>query len=404
MKYDVAIIGAGPAGIMAAISAAKKGVSVLLLEKNAVIGRKILATGNGRCNITNRNVSADNFYGGDKKFIAKVLASFDQNQTKQFFESLGLFLKEEDRGRMFPRTNQAKSVVEILEHELNKLKVKVEVNAEVKSIDNSDCWSMELSDGREFKSRSLIVTTGGKAAHQFGSSGDGIFWARKLGHNIENIYAALVPVEVEEDDVQSIQGIKVEAKAGFSRNGELLSEKSGDLIFTHYGLSGPAIMSQSRHAAPFLDSGIEVRIDLVTDKEKQELDKLLQNIFENNGAKTVKNALTGLIPMNLIPVIVERSSLDPEIKCANISKIQRAQIVHHLKNFTFKVTKLRPLKEAQVSRGGVDVGEIQDNLESKIIQDLYFAGEVLDVDGDSGGFNLQWAWSSGHLAGISASH
>lgn len=402
MKYDIAIIGAGPSGIMAAITAARKGKRVLLLEKNPAIGRKILATGNGRCNITNKKVTANNFHGGNSEFISNVLDSFSNIETMNFFENLGLVLKEEDRGRMFPRTNQAKSVVEILEHELKNLNVDIQTTTEIKSIDKNDCWIMKTADGNTFESQRLILTTGGKAAHQFGSSGDGIFWAMKLGHKIEPIFAALVPIEVTEEWVKRIQGIKVEAKASFYADDKIVSEKAGDLIFTHYGLSGPAIMSQSREIAPLLDKNVEVKIDFIADKSEKELDDLIRKIFENNGAKTTKSALAGLIPMNLIPVILDQSYVSDDLKCAGVSKSQRAEIVKNLKSLTFKVTKIRPLKEAQVTRGGVNVSEVNNNLESKIVPSLFFAGEMLDVDGDSGGFNLQWAWSSGYLAGESA--
>lgn len=402
MKYDVAIIGAGPSGIMAAITAARNGKQVLLLEKNPAIGRKILATGNGRCNITNKKVTVNNFHGGTPEFTSSILNNFSNIKTIDFFENLGLVLKEEDRGRMFPRTNQAKSVVEILEHELKNSNVDVQTSTEIKSINKNIDWTLEAADGKIFNSDKLILTTGGKASHQFGSSGDGIFWAMKLGHKIVPIFAALVPVEVKEEWVKRIQGIKVEAKASFYADNNLVSERAGDLIFTHYGLSGPAIMSQSREIAPLLDQKVEVKIDFITDKTANELDELIRKIFENNGAKTTKNALTGLIPMNLIPVILDQSYVSDDLKCAGVSKNQRAEIVKNLKSLTFNVTKIRPLKEAQVTRGGVSVNEVNDNLESKIVPNLFFAGEMLDIDGDSGGFNLQWAWSSGHLAGDSA--
>jgi len=405
MKYDVAIIGAGPAGIMAAISAKKNGASVVLIEKNSAIGRKILATGNGRCNITNKLAKVENYHGSSHEFIGEVLNAFDQHQTMKFFEKLGLILKEEDRGRMFPRTNQASSVVEILKHELERLQVEVKLNSEVKKIEKKSGWNIQLSNGATIYSDKLIVTTGGRAAHQFGSSGDGLFWLKNLGLKIADVYASLVPIETKEDWVKDIQGLKVEAKASFYVDEKKISERLGDLIFTHFGLSGPAIMSQSRNIAPFVaNSVVRVELDFMVDQTEKDLDDMIARIFNSGGAKTVKNALAGLVPGKLIPIVLHQSSIDENKISAEISKAQRSKIVQNLKSLTLNISKLRPLKEAQVTRGGASTDEINpQTLESKKVTSLYLAGEILDVDGDSGGFNLQWSWSSGHVAGNSAS-
>ncbi len=405
MKYDIAIIGAGPAGIMAAITAKKNGAGVILIEKNDAIGRKILATGNGRCNITNKLAKVENYHGSNQEFIGEVLHAFDQHQTMKFFENLGLILKEEDRGRMFPRTNQASSVVEILKHELERLQVEVRLKSVVKKITNISEWNIQLSNGSTIYSDKLIVTTGGRAAHQFGSSGDGLFWLKNLGVKIADVYAALVPVETKEDWVSKIQGLKVEAKASFYVDDKKVSERLGDLIFTHFGLSGPAIMSQARNIAPFVvNSVVRVELDFMVDQTEKDLDDMIARIFNSGGAKTVKNALAGLVPTKLIPIILHQSGINENKISAEISKVQRSEIVKNLKSLTLNVSKLRPLKEAQVTRGGVATDKISpETLESLQIKKLYLAGEILDVDGDSGGFNLQWAWSSGHVAGNSAS-
>lgn len=404
MKYDVAIIGAGPAGIMSAISARRNGSSVILIEKNDAIGRKILATGNGRCNITNRFAKVENYHGSNPEFIRTVLSAFDQHETMKFFEELGLILKEEDRGRMFPRTNQASSVVDILAHELEKLKVEIKLNSEVKKIEKDESWKITLSNSEVINSEKLILTTGGKAAHQFGSSGDGLFWSKNLGISIEQIYASLVPVETKEEWVKQIQGLKVEAQATFFVDDEIVSQRSGDLIFTHYGLSGPAIMSQSRFIAPYVDNkDVRVELDFMKDNTAKDLDEMLSKIFNAAGHKTIKSALVGMVPTNLIAVILDEADIFDTKKVAEISKVERSAIVRNLKSLTFHIAKLRPLKEAQVTRGGISTDEVDPNtLESKKVKDLFFAGEILDVDGDSGGFNLQWAWSSGYLSGTQA--
>lgn len=404
MKYDVAIIGAGPAGIMSAISARRNGSSVILIEKNDAIGRKILATGNGRCNITNRFAKVENYHGSNPEFIRTVLSAFDQHETMKFFEELGLILKEEDRGRMFPRTNQASSVVDILAHELEKLKVEIKLNSEVKKIEKDESWKITLSNSEVINSEKLILTTGGKAAHQFGSSGDGLFWSKNLGISIEQIYASLVPVETKEEWVKQIQGLKVDAQATFFVDDEIVSQRSGDLIFTHYGLSGPAIMSQSRFIAPYVDNkDVRVELDFMKDNTAKDLDEMLSKIFNAAGHKTIKSALVGMVPTNLIAVILDEADIFDTKKVAEISKVERSAIVRNLKSLTFHIAKLRPLKEAQVTRGGISTDEVDPNtLESKKVKDLFFAGEILDVDGDSGGFNLQWAWSSGYLSGTQA--
>jgi len=405
MKYDVAIIGAGPAGIMAAITAKQNVASVILIEKNDAIGRKILATGNGRCNITNKSISPKNYHGSNQEFISSVLSTFDQDKTIKFFEDLGLILKEEDRGRMFPRTNQASSVVEILNHELDRLKVEIKLNGEVKRIESKDGWEILLADGSIIKSDKLILTTGGRAAFQFGSSGDGLFWSRNLGIKIEDIYAALVPVETKEEWVKEVQGLKAEAEAKFFVDGEQVSKRSGDLIFTHYGLSGPAIMSQARFVAPFVENNaVTVKLDFMKDHTEKQLDEMIAKMFNASGAKSVKNALVGLVPAKLIPIILREANIEEMRNAAEISKNQRNDIVQNLKSLTLNITKIRPLKEAQTTRGGISADEMTaDTLESKKFKGLYFAGEIMDVDGDSGGYNLQWAWSSGFLAGKSAS-
>jgi len=400
-KYDVAIIGAGPAGIMAAISASENGKRVLLIEKNDQIGRKILATGNGRCNLTNRNIKVERFHGATPSFVSSVIAQFDQNKTIKFFEDLGLMLKEEDRGRIFPRTNQASSVVEILEYKLKENNVEILLNATVKKISKDTNWNLLLEDGRNILSDRLIIATGGKAAHYLGSSGDGLFWARNMGHTVSSIYAALVPVETQEAWTKDVSGVKVEAKVWTTSNGEMISDKYGDLLFTHFGLSGPVVMSQSRFIAPLVEQKeVKIHIDLFNDISEEVLAKNILRNFEMNGKKAVKNCLVGLIPQRLISIILMISGVDGERKAAEVSREGRMTIAKTLKDLTLTVKSLRPLKEAQVTAGGIVCDEINSGtLESLILPGLYFAGEIIDVDADSGGFNLQWAWSSGYVAG-----
>lgn len=401
-KYDVAVIGAGPAGIMASITASKDGKRVVLIEKNPQIGRKLLATGNGRCNLTNTQVIVDRFHGANPKFIETVINQFDQYATIEFFQNLGLVLKEEDNGRIFPRTNQASSVVEVLKHRLSVNKVAILVDAQVKAIERSTVWKVSLANGKQFEADNLVIATGGRAAHHLGSTGDGLYWAEKLGHSITSIYPALVPVETVETWPKDIQGIKVEASVWATSNDKKISEASGDLLFTSYGVSGPSVMAQAGSIAPLLKtSRVVLHIDLFPDMTDDQLDQTVLRIFQNDGRIAVKDSLIGLLPNNMIPVILRFAGVDELEQAGGISKRKRLGIVRTLKDLTLTVAKLRPLKEAQVTAGGLNTDEIKPrSLQSKLVKGLYFAGEIIDVDGDSGGFNLQWAWSSGYVAGM----
>lgn len=398
--FDVAIIGAGPAGIMAAITASENS-SVVLIEKNETVGRKILATGNGRCNITNRLTEVGRYHSNNLDVVKNILSKFDQFESMKFFENLGIVLKEEDNGRIFPRTNQAQTVVDALTHELHEKNIKVKTNSEVKNISKTeDGFRIDLKNNDNIESKKLILATGGKAAHHLGSSGDGLFWARVLGHTITPTYPALVPIETVEAWPKDISGLRVEGKSTVSVGTEIISEKSGDILFTHFGLSAPAIMYHAGQIAPHLGKNVKIHLDLFPENSEKELDKILADIFEKSGKKALKNSLAGLIPNNLAPVILNLLEINAERKTAEVSKIDRAKIAQILKNLTLNVKALRSFKEAQVASGGVSFSEIDvKNLQSKKVPGLYFAGEILDCYGDSGDFNLQWAWSSGHLAG-----
>lgn len=404
-KFHIAIIGGGAAGSMVAISACSDDSSVVLIERNNRIGKKILTTGNGRCNLTNTNISVDRYHGANPKFISSVIGEFDHKKTMVFFESLGIILKEEDNGRIFPRNNQASAVRDALEYELQRKNVCIKTNSLVRKIKKNIDWQILLENGQEIRAKKLIIATGGKAAHQFGSSGDGYYWAEKFGHKIIATYPALVPMETEEKCFKEIQGIKIEGRVSISSSNKVIGQKQGDILFTHFGLSGPAVMAQARIIASKIESDkLKIHLDLFPEITDKKLDEKIKKIFEVNGAKFVKNCLGGAIPASLAVVILKNINIDPDKKAATISKLDREKIVTILKNIELTPKKLLPFKEAQVTSGGICADEINsETLESKIVQGLYFAGEIIDVDGDSGGFNLQWAWSSGHLAGTSAS-
>jgi len=399
--FDVAVIGAGPAGILAAISAAQSGANVILCEKNEAIGRKILATGNGRCNISNTTITADRYHGTDVSTAMPILNSFN---ATTYFESIGVLLKEEDRGRLFPRTNQASSVVDALKAELNRLGVIVKTGYTVKGLLPGKPWTMLGENGDEISAATVILTTGGRAAHQFGSSGDGLFWAKNLEHDIVPIHAALVPLETEETWVKDIMGIRLTSRVRLFADNNEIASREGDIIFTHFGISGPAVMGLAREVDPLLAAGKSVTIvlDLTPDLSNEKLDTTLATLASSDGKKLVRSNLSGLVPKNIIPQIMAMAGVNIDQKAAETSKKQRQDIIHAIKNFKLTASKVRPLKEAQVTAGGISLPEVTADLESKKVPGLYFAGEILDIDGDSGGFNLQWAWASGKLAGDAA--
>lgn len=401
-KHDLAIIGAGPAGMMAAVTASQDGKRVVLLERNPQLGRKLLSTGNGRCNLTNTQLSVDRYHGANPEFIQTVIGQFDQNATMEFFRDLGLILKEEDEGRVFPRTNQASSVVEVLRRRLLSNKVDIALNAHVSAIERSTVWKIALTDGGQFESDDLIIATGGRAAHHLGSTGDGLFWARKLGHTLTPIYAALVPIEVVETWPRELAGVKVEARVWATSDGRTISEATGDLLFTSYGVSGPSVMALAGSIAPVLhESQVALHIDLFPDMTQEQLYRIVLGILESAGPSPVRDALVGLLPSNMIGVVLGLAGINELQPAHGISKQNRLGLVRTLRDMTLTVSKLRPLKEAQVTTGGVSAEEIDPRtLQSRLISGLYFAGEIIDVDGDSGGFNLQWAWSSGRVAGM----
>ena len=406
-NYDIAIIGAGPAGIMASISASKNGARVLLLEKNANLGRKLLITGNGRCNLTNKNIETSRYHGSNPKFVEPVFAQFNYEQTITFFESLGIVFKEENHGRIFPRTNQATTIVQALEHEIRENKIHVMTKANVNHIIKDKPWKIDLENHNSFIVKNIIVTTGGKAAHQFGSSGDGLFWSKNLGHTIKPLYASLVPAETTEAWPTQLQGLKVESTIrGFYEN-RRLAESTGDLLFTHYGLSGPAIMSISGDIAALVSEKpnlVRLEIDFIPEIGYKDLKHKINTIFRSNGAKSICNNLRGMIPQGLLELTLDNVSIAKGKKSAEISQKEIDVIINSLKSTCLHIKNLRPLKEAQVTRGGISLDEVDNHtLESKIVKGIFFAGEILDIDGDSGGFNLQWAWSSGYVAGIHAS-
>lgn len=403
----VAVIGGGAAGITAAIAARYKGAEVTILEKNQRIGKKILATGNGRCNLTNVDLSILNYHGKNPKFAHAALSRFNVKKTIEFFERLGVAHKVEEGGKVFPVSNQASSVLDVLRYELEEIGVKTLCEAAVREIrKNGREFSVILEDGREFNADRVILATGGKAAPNLGSNGSGYTLAGNLGHSIVEPFPALVQLKLASRFLKQIQGIKFEGDAEIIVNNKILQRASGEILFTEYGISGPPIFCLSRKAGEYLQKKerIWLKLVLVNTLSPEELEQFLMKRFHWGPKKSLAFSFVGFLNKKLAPVVLREGGVEDMNKPAGqISAEERKKILQILQNWRFEITGTTSWPAAQVTAGGVDVKDINgQTMESKIVPKLYFAGEVVDIDGDCGGYNLQWAWSSGYVAGDSA--
>lgn len=400
--HKILVIGGGAAGMMAAISAKKHGGDVILLERNKRVGKKILATGNGRCNYTNINLSIDNYHGKNPKFVYSPLSQFNVYDTIDFFEKLGISPFIEENGRVYPMSLQSSSILDVLRFELEYLGIEVVTEAFVIDIHKGDKFLITLEDGRKFKADRVILVTGGKAAPNTGSDGNGYRLAEKLGHTIEYIFPALVQLKLEGNFFKKVEGVKIIGRAELYENNTFIRREEGDILFTNYGISGPPILQISRMANKLLYEGKipQLRISIIKDKNRQELEKYLYYRFSFMPKKTIERALIGLINKRLIIPILKEVGIDRDKIIAHISKEEVRKISTTLTDFRFKIIGSKSWESAQATAGGVKTDEINNStMESKLVKGLYFAGEIVDVDGDCGGFNLQWAWSSGYVAG-----
>lgn len=407
----VIIAGGGASGLMAAYSAAAHGAEVMLLEKMPSVGRKILITGKGRCNVTNiaelpefiKNIP------GNGNFLYSALHAFDNQSVIRFFEEYGIATKVERGGRVFPVSDKAAAIVEAFMKALRKAGVQLMTGQTVKTIlvQNSRAVGVLTGQGMKLYGDSVIIATGGASYPGTGSSGDGYEMAKQLGHDIVPLKPSLVPLEVEENWIQGLQGLSLKnVAASLFCNGNKVGEEFGEMLFTHYGLSGPIILSLSRNASACLKKNRDVliRINLKPALTPDALDKRIQRDFGKYSRKHIGNALFDLLPLKLIQVVIDLSYIDPDKPVHQISKTERNRLAEVIGGLTFSISRTRPISEAIVSAGGVSVKEINPKtMESKLIKGLYFAGEVIDIDGYTGGYNLQAAFSTGYVAGHCAS-
>lgn len=404
----VIVIGGGAAGAVAAIFAARNGHRVELFEKNEKIGKKLFITGKGRCNVTNAG-DMDALFDAVKsnpKFLYSAFYSFTNEQAMDFFEELGVRLKVERGNRVFPESDHSSDIIHALKHELEQLGVEIHFCTEVKDVlvEHEKFTGVVLKNGKKVSGDACVVATGGISYASTGSTGDGYHFAEKTGHKVTELYPSLVPMEVKEWYAKELQGLSLRNVRGTILDGKKkLYDEFGEMLFTHYGVSGPIIISASSVVGKKLqDKELTLQIDLKPALSREQLDQRVLRDFEENKNKQFKNAVDKLFPAKLKPIMIELSGISPEKKVNEISKEERLYFVDLIKNFKMTLTGLRSYNEAIITKGGVSVKDIDPGtMESKKISGLYFAGEVLDLDALTGGFNLQIAWSTGYLAGIS---
>lgn len=406
--HRVIVVGGGAAGMMTAIWSARNGNQVLLLEKNERLGKKLFITGKGRCNVTN-GCDVEELFGKvvtNHRFLYSSFYSFTNADTMDFFESLGLPLKRERGERIFPVSDHSSDVIRALTREMDRLSVEVRLQTEVKSllIEEGEIKGVCLKNGTTERADSVVVTTGGLSYPSTGSTGDGFRWAKDAGHKVTELSPSLVPVHIKEDWCQKMMGLSLR-NTGFKAmcGKKKIYEEQGELLFTHFGISGPVVLSFSAYAKKYLEKGIQIYLDLKPAMSKEQLDGRILRDFKENINKQFKNSLDDLLPKKMIPIIIERSAISPEKKVNEITKEERTRLVNLLKEFDLTVTGLGQWKEAIITKGGIAVKEIDPGtMESKLVKGLFFAGEILDLDALTGGYNLQIAWSTGYLAGQNA--
>ena len=404
MTFDGIIIGGGPAGMFAAITAAQQGQKVLLLERNDRLGKKLLITGKGRCNVTNDCTEQEVLQNVPRngRFLYSAMAACPPAKVMRFFEERGCDLKTERGNRVFPVSDRSQSVLDCLQNELRRQKVTVRT-ARVKGIltDNGQVSGVRTEDDR-FEASWVILATGGLSYPTTGSTGDGYAMASALGHTITQTEGSLVPLETAGDDCQQMQGLSlrnVGVKLLNEKN-KVLYKDFGELLFTHFGVSGPTVLSTSAH----IKGDCRLVIDLKPALDEGKLDSRILRDLEMYKNRSMENALTDLLPRSMIPVILRRCSIAPDMQANSLTKQQRRALVETLKAFSVQIIGKRPVAEAIITSGGVKVSEIDPKtMESKLVSGLYFAGEIIDCDAYTGGFNLQIAWATAYAAGVAAS-
>jgi len=408
-NFDLAVVGAGPAGMIAAGRAAELGGRVILIEKNKKPGKKLLLTGKGRCNITNAEFNLKKLvgnYGKNGKFLFHAFSVFGPKEVIDFFGKLGLKTKIERGRRVFLFSDKSEDVLKALVKYLIKNKANIIYNSEVIRIDcqNRKIKKLILKNG-EIVAENYIFCTGGKSYPLTGSTGDGFEWSNDLGHHVKELSPALVPIKIKENWFKELQGLSLKnVEISIFQKDKKKRREFGECLFTHFGLSGPIILDISKKVGELLRNGeVKALLDLKPALDFAKLDERVQRDFKKYQNKSFKNCLTDLLPRKLIPIIVKLSNMDPEKKVNSITKKERHNLVKLLKNLEMTVEGLLGFDSSIITSGGISLEEIDDKtMKSQIIDNLFFAGEIIDIDGPTGGFNLQICWSTGYLAGENA--
>lgn len=404
MNFNVGVIGGGPAGILAAGAAAEKGHTVTLFEKNNQLGKKLFITGKGRCNITN-SAPIEEFFDNvvtNRNFLYSSLYTFDNNAIIDLLNKYGLKTKVERGNRVFPKSDKSSDVIKAFKKYLDQSGVDIRLNSDVSHIKyDGESFTLFIRDGGEFKCDKLIVTTGGRSYPATGSTGDGYSFAKSLGHTVTDLRPSLVPIELNDVWVNELMGLSLRnvSLTAYSGKKQIHSE-FGEMVFTHYGISGPIVLSMSNYVNG-IKSNFRLTLDLKPALDQEKLDSRIVRDFAQFSNKQLKNALNELLPQRLIPWVIEASGIYPDKVVHQITKEERDKLVNALKSFPLSFKGFRPIEEGIVTSGGINVKEINPStMESKIIPGLFFAGEIIDVDALTGGYNLQIAYSTGYLAGI----
>jgi predicted Rossmann fold flavoprotein len=415
MEYDVIVIGGGPSGLMAAIAAGEKGAKVLLIDKGDKLGRKLAISGGGRCNVTNRLPIEEiiKHLPGNGKFLYSAFSIFSNEDIIKFFEKLGIALKEEDHGRMFPVSNKAQSVVDSLLTQLEKLHVRIFKNSPVSELiyEEGQVAAVVLKDGQKLSAKSIVIAVGGKSVPHTGSTGDGYAWAKKAGHTITELFPTEVPVTSSEPFIKNkeLQGLSLRDinLSVLNPKGKALISHRMDMIFTHFGLSGPAVLRCSQFVVRAMKKWnlkeVTMSLDALPDKKEEDVFQEILKLVKNDPKKSIKNTLKGLVPERYLLFLLEHTGVDPSEQGGTVSNEKIRSFSKSCKQFLIKVNGTLPLEKAFVTGGGVSVKEIEpQTMGSKLMNGLYFCGEILDVHGYTGGYNITSALVTGRLAGTNA--
>lgn len=415
MDKKIAVVGGGAAGMMAAIQAARMGAQVTIYERNDRVGRKILSTGNGKCNFSNELMGADYYYGSGKPLVDTIYKSFGKTETKAFFEGLGMRVKDKN-GYLYPASEQASTVLDVLRYELGSLRVRIHTEQKVIGIvRQQDTLSIETAEHKKEKYNAVILACGGKAAPKTGSDGAGFLLAKSLGHRIVSTVPALTALRCKEDFYKRVTGVRCDAKLTLQIGNQAVRSERGELQWTDYGISGIPVFQLSRDAAYALKDGrnVTVKINMMPDYEidsqsctsvSAEYETFWANRWVQQKNQTMEQFVTGIVNKKIGLLFLKLAGIKETETASQVSSQRRKKLEELFCSFTVSVKETNSFEQAQVCAGGVDCKEVSKVLESRLIPGLFFAGEILDIDGICGGYNLQWAWSSGSVAGRAASN